>query len=252
MMAVSSSIRQFSWSSTPSVLALPAEQVDVWEMCLDGRAMSDFDGSILSPDEIARARRFHFERDCLRFIHCRSALRSLLAAYLKIPAAEICFEYLKSGKPRLAAEQNSQALEFNVSHSAEMALIAICDEHQIGVDIEKIRDEIDATALANRFFSSRERAALRALPEDRRVTGFFACWTRKEAFLKAVGDGLSFPLTDFSVTTDPDLGPQLIEIKGKSEAGNQWLLADLAVPEGYRATVALNNRDLRMESNIAH
>jgi 4'-phosphopantetheinyl transferase len=160
-----------------------------------------------------RASRFHFEKDRIYFTRCRSALRSLLAGYLAIPATEIRFECLTSGKPQLAAEQNPRTLQFNVSHSANMALIAVGSERRLGVDIEKIRSEVDTASLAERFFSLRERAGLQALPDHLRVPGFFACWTRKEAFLKATGDGLSFPLVDFSVTTHPDLDPALEEIR---------------------------------------
>jgi 4'-phosphopantetheinyl transferase len=230
-----------SWSDPPKPLALPTGRVDVWRVRLDEPAKSSSAGSVLSLDEIARANRFHFERDRIHFTRCRSALRGLLAGYLAIAANEIRFEYLTSGKPQIAAEQNQQALQFNVSHSANMALIAVGTEHRIGVDIEKIRGDVDAMSLAERFFSLRERAGLQALPDHLRVTGFFACWTRKEAFLKATGDGLSFPLADFSVTTHPDLHPELEDISGNTETGKRWFLADLTVAEGYRATVALEH-----------
>jgi hypothetical protein len=138
--------------------------------------MEEGSQALLSPDEIARALRFHFEKDRLHFTGCRSALRGLLAKYLAIPAAEIRFEYTTSGKPRLAAAQNPSALQFNVSHSAGMALIAIGSEHRLGIDIEKIRENVDVSALSERFFSLRERVGLRALPNHLRVPGFFACF----------------------------------------------------------------------------
>jgi 4'-phosphopantetheinyl transferase len=120
-----------------------------------------------------------------------------------------------------------------------VALIAFGMAHGVGVDIEKIRADVDTAALSERFFSLRERAGLKQLAEELRVPGFFACWTRKEAFLKATGEGLSFPLADFSVSTHPDRGAELEEIKGNVEAGKQWFLADLAVSEEYRAALAL-------------
>ncbi len=239
-----------SWSQAPSTLAFPTSRVDVWMVSLDEPATAGSEGSILSPDEIVRASRFHFEKDRIHFTRCRSALRGLLAGYLVIPAAEIRFEYLTSGKPQLAAEQNPHALQFNVSHSANMAVIAVGSEHRLGVDIEKIRGDIDASSLAERFFSLRERAGLQALSDDLRVPGFFACWTRKEAFLKATGDGLSFPLADFSVTTHLDLDPALEEIRGNTEVRKQWFLADLRVVDGYRATVAVEGAFSRLETYI--
>jgi 4'-phosphopantetheinyl transferase len=235
-----------SWSQAPSTLAFPTGRVDVWMVSLDEPAPAGSEGSILSPDEIVRARRFHFEKDRIHFTRCRSALRGLLAGYLVIPAAEIRFEYLTGGKPQLAAEQNPHALQFNVSHSANMAVIAVGSEHRLGVDIEKIRGDIDTTSLAERFFSLRERAGLQALSDHLRVPGFFACWTRKEAFLKATGDGLSFPLADFSVTTHPDLDPVLEEIRGNTEARKQWFVADLSVVDGYRATVVVEGAFSRL------
>ena len=227
---------------------VPTGRVDVWSVRLDEPARAGSEVVVLSPDEIARASRFHFEKDRIHFTRCRSALRDLLVEYLTIPAAEIRFEYLTSGKPQLAPEQNPSGLQFNVSHSANMALIAVGREHRLGVDIEKIRGDVDTTALAERFFSLRERAGLQALPDHLRVPGFFACWTRKEAFLKATGEGLSFPLEDFSVTTHPDLDPEIEEIKGSTDEGKQWFLADLSVVDGFRATVARERSPYRLET----
>jgi len=228
---------------------VPAGRVDVWSVRLDEPARAGSEVVVLSPDEVARANRFHFERDRIHFTRCRSALRALLGSYLAIPAAEIRFEYLAGGKPQLAAGQNPSALQFNVSHSANMALIAFGSKHRLGVDIEEIRSDVDITTLAERFFSLRERAGLQALPDHLRVPGFFACWTRKEAFLKATGEGLSFPLADFSVTTHPDLDPELEEIKGSTNEAKQWFLTDLSVVDGFRAAVARERRPYRLETH---
>jgi len=237
-----------SWPQTPSQRVFPTGRVELWTVRLDEPAKASSEASVLSADEIVRASRFHFEKDRIYFARCRSALRSLLASYLAIPATEIRFEYLTSGKPQLAADQNPSALQFNVSHSANIALIAVGSEHRLGVDIERIRSDVDTAALAERFFSLRERAGLRALPNHLRVTGFFACWTRKEAFVKATGDGLFFALADFSVTTHPDLDPELEEIQGNTDARKQWFLADLSVVDGYRATVAFDHACSQLET----
>jgi 4'-phosphopantetheinyl transferase len=237
-----------SWSQTPSSPAFPIERVDIWRVCLDKPPKAGCEASILSPDEIARAGRFHFEKDQIHFTRCRCALRRILADYLVIAAGEIRFEYLTNGKPQLAADQNPLALEFNVSHSANIALIAVSSEHRLGIDVEKIRGDVDVDALAARFFSLRERAGLRELPDHLRVSGFFACWTRKEAFLKATGDGLSFPLADFSVTTHPDRAPELEDISGYTEGGKHWSLSDLHVIDGYRAAVALDSSHFKLET----
>jgi len=224
-----------SWSA-PTLLT---DRVDVWRVCLDAAEKPEPESSLLSSDENARANRFHFEKDRRRFTRCRSALREILAAYIAIPALEIRFEYLAAGKPQVAAAQNRCALQFNLSHSGGIALIAVGQEQRLGVDIETIRNDIDTLALAERYFSTRERAALRDQPHHLRLAAFYACWTRKEAFLKATGDGLSFPLADFSVTTHPDLDPEIEEIHGDPAAGTPWALTDLGGIDGYRAALAI-------------
>lgn len=236
------------WSPAKLPVTFPRGRVDVWRVQLDEPRAAASEASVLSPDESARASRFHFETDRIHFIRCRSALRHLLSAYLAIPAAEIAFEYLASGKPQLPAGDNPRTLQFNVSHSASQALVALGSEHRLGVDIEKIRADVDPAALSERFFSARERAGLRALPEHLRVSAFFACWTRKEAFLKATGDGLSFPLSDFSVSTHPDLDPQLEEINGHTSSAKQWRLVDLSAGAGFRAAIACENPQIRIET----
>jgi 4'-phosphopantetheinyl transferase len=232
---------EMRWPPALSPDSFPVNRIDLWRVSLDSPATEEDEASVLSSDEIARANRFHFEKDRLHFIRCRAALRRLLGKYLTIPADEVRFQYLTNGKPQLGPDQNPHSLQFNVSHSAGLALIAFGTEHGLGVDIEKIRADVDTAALSERFFSSRERAGLQQLPEELRVSGFFACWTRKEAFLKATGEGLSFPLADFSVSTHPDRGAELKEIKGNVEAGKQWFLADLTVSEEYRAALALQS-----------
>lgn len=239
-----------SWSPAPSALAVPSGHVDVWKVCLDEPAKAVSEPGVLSPDEITRAGRFHFEPDRIHFTRCRSALRALLARYLAIPAGEICFECLANGKPQVTVGQNPRLLQFNVSHSAGLALIAVGSEHRLGVDIEKIRSEVDTAALAERFFSVHERDGLRALPNHLRTPGFYACWTRKESFLKATGEGLSFPLADFSVTTDPGRDPELEDLNGSAQAGKRWFLADLTVADGYRATVAVETTPTHLKTYL--
>ena len=160
--------------------AFPTGRVDVWRVRLDEPGTAGSEASVLSPDEIARAGRFHFEKDRTRFTRCRSALRRILADYSSIPANEIRFEYLTSGKPQPATELNPRLLQFNVFHSANMALIAMGSERRLGVDIEKGRADVDTTALAERFFSLRERGGIEAFAGSSSCVGFFACWTLKE------------------------------------------------------------------------
>lgn len=226
------------WRSDGSLTPVCSrDRVDVWRVELDKAAAHP--NNVLSPDELERANRFHFERDRLYFVRRRTALRFLLGRYLEIPAHEIHLEYQINGKPELAADQNPLRLRFNVSHSADLALIAVSADHRLGIDIESIRAEVDVDMLSERFFSTTERASLQALPQNLHLQAFFACWTRKEALLKAMGDGLSFPLSDFTVSTDPGINPEVKEIRGNSEAAQHWFLADLSPKDGYRATVAV-------------
>ena len=237
-----------SWSEKPSRPDLCTDHVDVWRVHLDVPLSAVSASSVLSADELIRASRFHFETDRLHFIRCRSALRLLLSWYLGIPAAEIRFKYQASGKPELVAEQNPHRLRFNVSHSAGLALIAVRAGYRVGIDVEKMRADVDTIILADRFFSAREQAGLGYVPDHLRMSAFFACWTRKESFLKAIGEGLLFSLTEFSVTTHPGLKPELEEIRGKTEARKQWFLADLSVADGYRATIAVEGPHPRLRT----
>ena len=238
-----------SWVEGPSKPDLSNNCVDVWQVDLDQPLSALFNSSVLSSDELIRASRFRFDKDRLHFTRCRSALRFLLSRYLDTTAAEIRFEYSDSGKPELA-DQLNRRLRFNVSHSEGLALIALSAGRRVGIDIERIRTSIDIDALAEQFFSARERDGFRALPDDLRTAAFFACWTRKESFLKATGDGLSFPLTDFSVTTRPDLDPEIAEVRKDSDAGKRWSLVDLTNIDGYSATVAVEGAVSRLETYI--
>ena len=236
------------WPLATAPPSFPTERVDIWKVHLDRPLLKNSENEVLSPDEIARANRFHFDKDRVHFVRCRTALRQLLGKYLGIPASEIQFRYSTNGKPELEANLNPRALQFNVSHSADLAAIAIGSEHRLGVDLEKIRVDVDIVSLSKRFFSLRERAEIQALPEHLRVSAFFACWTRKEAFLKATGEGLSFPLENFSVSVQPDSNPKLEEVNEDTKVGEQWFLADIHVGVDYRAALAVERRHTRLHT----
>lgn len=240
------SVSSHAWRAGPEKPELLAGRVHIWRLSLDaarlGEEFSSFSeaqGEVLAPGELARASRFHFDRDRVRYVRCRVALRLLLARYLDLAPPHIRFTYTPNGKPELAADQSSRQLRFNVSHSDDMALIAVGVQDALGVDIEKIRPDVKTAELSERFFSARERAALRSLPEPMRVAAFYACWARKEAFLKAIGEGLGFPLEDFSVSVHPEKQPCLEEIKGDPNAGQQWSLLDVEAAPHFRSAVAV-------------
>jgi 4'-phosphopantetheinyl transferase len=194
----------------------------------------------LDADERARAARFVFPRDGRRFRVARGTLREILGAYLGTAPDAVRFGYAAAGKPALAAPFTDAGVAFNVSHSGEVALVAIGARRRIGVDVEQIRPLEDLVALAERNFSVAERRTLLALPSAAREPAFFACWTRKEAFIKALGDGLSYPLDAFTVSFTAGEPARFVDIRGEPATAAQWTLAALDAGPGYAAAVAVD------------
>ena len=182
----------------------------------------------LSADERARTERFFFDRDRVSYAVSRSVLRHLLGGYLGIDARDIQFECGIRGKPRL----DHGRLAFNLSHSGDLALIAISRRGDIGVDVEAHRPIPEMESLARQNFSPREVSRLQSLPAAVRTAAFFACWSRKEAYVKAVGDGLAYPLDSFDVTFAPGERARL-DVPGD----DRWTLVAMAVPAGYAAAL---------------
>ena len=226
------------WDAPPQeVIALKGE-VHIWRVPLDESLVTEL-RQLLSPDECARADRFHFERDRNRFIVARGSLRTILGAYLKRNPPELSFSYSQYGKPSLFGEPASSELSFNLSHASELALIAVTRDRRIGVDIEFIRPDLASEQIAARFFSPHEVAALRALPQDVQSEAFFNCWTRKEAYIKAIGEGMSLPLDQFNVSLAPGSAAALLgNVKDVGEI-SRWSLRELHPGAGYRAAVAV-------------
>ncbi len=222
---------------TPAVDPIDSGQVHVWraELGVGEGELQSLAGA-LSADERARAERFYFERDRRHFVAARGVLRWLLAAYLDWEPQAVRFEYGPYGKPALARPE--RGLCFNLSHSHGLALFAFCRGHQVGVDLEKMRPDVDGLALAERFFSRREVAALRALPARERRPAFWRGWTRKEAYLKGRGDGLALPLHGFSVSLGADRA-DLLEVEDDPGEAARWTLASVAVEPGYAAALAV-------------
>jgi 4'-phosphopantetheinyl transferase len=222
-------------------LAARADHVDVWATALDrGPAAIERLRAALDEAERARAARFHFERDARRFVVARAVLRDVLSAYLGVPPTDVRFVYGARDKPALAPPLAASGLRFNVSHAGEIALYAVGLRRQIGVDVEQVRALDDLAALAERNFSRAERAALFALPPEQRPVAFFACWTRKEAYVKALGDGLAHPLDAFTVAFAPASPARIVDIAGDTRAASQWTLAALDVAPGHEAAVAID------------
>lgn len=192
---------------------------------------------MLSADEAERMARFHFERDQNNFLFARGMLRILLGSYLGAPPAGLCFAYSSHGKPSLAS--SPEQLQFNLSHSGGKVLIGFTQGRRIGVDIEEIRRDLELLDVAERFFSSAENEALGLVPESGRHQAFFSCWTRKEAFVKAKGEGLSCPLNSFDVSIAPEDEEVSLSIRGNLSESSRWKLHSLNLFEGHAAAVAI-------------
>jgi len=219
--------------------SLNVDQVHIWLVNLDLLgACQAFFWELLSEQEKAQANGFYFEQKRSWFIARRGFLRVKLSTYLGQPAGSLRFRHMKYGKPFLDEPKLSH-LEFNISHSYEMALFAFALDRQIGIDLERRRDDFDPLDLAERFFSPTELKALQSLPADRRVRGFFKCWTRKEAFIKACGNGLWMPHDQFDVSVSPDEPARLLATRGDLEPPDAWSLIEIPVwPEFEAALVA--------------
>lgn len=203
---------------------------------------------VLSPAECSQASRYRFEVDRLRFVMARGLLRMLLARYTaRLPAA-IEFSYNDFGKPRMHPPGEPE-LHFNVSHSGNLALFAVA-RVPVGVDVEQIRPDFATEEIAERFFAAEEVAALRGLPKDLQPRAFFHCWTRKEAYIKACGQGLSMPLRDFAVSLRPGQPAALLRHAEASQL-SEWTLRDLPAPDSYVAALAIRLKEPVLQDRAA-
>lgn len=215
---------------------LSTDDVHVWRIPLDvPPATLDRLASLVSGDERDRADRFYFDRDRNRFLAARGALRMILGSYLDSDPSLLSFHYGPRGKPSLAGSP----LEFNLTHSAGLALCAVALGRRLGIDVEALRPLPDAAAIAERFFSDAERRALRSVTEAQRTLAFFQCWTRKEAYIKAIGEGLSMPLDRFDVSLLPGEPARLLAVAGDPDAPRRWTLHDLDPGPGLVAAIAV-------------
>ncbi len=228
------------WLNPPQDLRIEAGVIHIWRAWLD-RPDEDIVAlkNILSADEKERAARFHFDRDKRRYITGRGILRVLLARYLDLHAADIGFKYGAQGKPELSEEYQHRPIKFNLAHSNKLAIYAFVTEGDIGGDLEYIRPVMDGMDVAKRFFSANEYIVLRSLPEGDQQQAFFRCWTRKEAFIKAIGEGLSYPLDGFDVSLAPGEQASLLNIGGSVVEAAKWLLQNIQPGHGYIGALAV-------------
>jgi len=222
-----------TWRTPEAFPALAPDAVHVWRIAL---AISDAElatrSGVLTADELARAARFHFERDQRRWIAARGAVRSLLAGYAGVPPTFVRFRVGPHGKPSLEVPAGT-GLEFNVSHSSELAVCAVSPGRAVGVDVEAIRPDFATLSMARRFFAPAEAAALAALPQNAQTEAFFACWSRKEAYIKARGTGIALGLDRFEVSLQPGSPAAILATHDEPDAVERWRLIALAPGDGY-------------------
>ena len=195
------------------------------------------DEALLDVEESERSRRFVRSADRHRFILAHAVLRLFLARCLGVAPAEVVYESGPHGKPRLG--RGLAPLQFNLSHSGEIALVAAARDSSLGVDVEHVRDVADMLEIADQHFSVAERAELRSLPPDGQRAAFFRCWTRKEAVIKVHGDGLGYPLDSFDVDLAPGSESALRRYSGRSGDEVELSVRDLTSPIGYAAAGAV-------------
>ena len=220
-----------TWREPPEALSLPTGEVHVWRLALDQPAsvLTEFRHT-LDANELERAGRFHFEKHRRHFIAGRGGLRYVLSRYLDVKPKQLRFTYGTFGKPALEGKE----LRFNMSHSHGLALFAVSADRELGVDVEHIRADFASEDIARRFFSHLEVAAFNALPKEDQVAGFFRCWSRKEAYIKAIGRGLSEPLDAFDVTLARG---EAALLRASGQDVSRWTMFDLDAGDDYAAAL---------------
>ena len=208
---------------------LGIHEAHLWRLDLDAEPGEARAPDVLNEEERARAARFHFERDRRRFVAGRAALRRILGAYLDRAPADLVFTLGRHGKPAL----ENLGLEFNLSHSGGCGLLAVTRGRRVGVDVEHVRADFAGEDIARRFFAPAEVEALAASAPDQYATGFFRCWTRKEAYVKARGDGLSLALDRFEVPLDPAATRAVASCLDDPSECWRWSLREVVPAPGY-------------------
>ena len=222
---------------------MAADTVDVWQIDLaEPRAGIQQVRRLLSPDEIQRADRFYFEEHRRRFTVARAAMRQILARHTDCAPRDIVFSYGAKGKPELAGRLEKFGIKFNLSHSFDLGLLAVTRGLSVGADIELVSPEFATQEIARRFFSPREVDALSAQPPGERAEAFFSCWTRKEAYIKALGEGISVPLDSFEVTFGQGVVAALRRVTFDPGEISRWRVYDIQTTERYKAALVVEGQ----------
>lgn len=230
---------EFLWHASGSVGVLDAQAIHIWAVSLNASPAQVWAlCTLLSPDEQLRASRFRREIHRNRYVAGRAALRQLLGQYLHAEPRSIAFCYGAHGKPSLWSKGSDPPLHFNLAHSEDIALLAVSRKGSLGIDVEALRAMPDRDKLVKQFFSIREVRLFQELPEAERVEAFFKLWTRKEALLKATGDGIGSPLKLVEVTFLPEDRPAFLNLPTAVGPAVQWTLIHLIPASGFIGALA--------------
>ncbi len=233
------------WETEPSTFpVLEKQEAHLWCANLEssGLPLAQF-WTYLSKEEKDRSNLFRFEKDRISYITARGTLRKLLAGYLKISPSFIQFTYSSFGKPSLA--QENQSLQFNISHSGGMGLFGFVKEAEIGVDIEQVKKEIEVAKLADRFFSKEEAKTILQLAPKDQLNSFFKCWTRKEAFIKGHGQGMSLPLDQFEVSILDGEQVALRRVAWDDHEAKEWDFVSFDVKQNFVGALTCRTTNLK-------
>ena len=236
-----------AWQPAPDRVSLAPGTVDIWRTRLDlppSRIQSYRD--LLSAQELARAERFRGRRKQREYVISRGLLRALLGQALDCDPASVEFSYSAHNKPMILSPAGRPRLGFNVTHSHEQTLIALCPGQDVGIDVEQLRTNLEFRKLATRFFSTREAAELETYTEVGIPQAFFACWTRKESFVKALGEGIAFGLSEFSVSVDPYQERVELQTHWDESFAAGWTIMNIGMGPEYAAAFAVNLPDCRV------
>jgi 4'-phosphopantetheinyl transferase len=235
------------WPPAPETIRLDPGQIHLWAAALDEfEVQVSKIWGLLSPAEQAEAEKFRFVEGRNRYVVRHGLLRLILGRYLEQLPSAIEFQYGTYGKPELRTDGAGTQLFFNTSHSAGVAVCAIASACPIGVDIERTREIAETEGIARRFFLRNETQTLMTLPPDSRMQAFYSCWTRKEAFLKATGEGIAESLARVEVTLGPEDEPRIVSIAGDRGAHEQWRLEPFSPARSYLGCVAYRNTVLAL------
>lgn len=229
--------------------------LDLWQIDLD-RAISESDRDLLNPEETAKADRIIIEAKRRQSYRARAELRRILGLYLDVEPRALCFVYGEHGKPGVVLDPSGRPapLSFNLSHSGTVGLVGVIFERpelQLGVDIEEARDGREFLSIAESFFAADEVAVFRRLPAREQPAAFYRAWTRKEAYLKAIGTGLSFSSTAFSIAYGRDEPAALLRTTRDGDDARRWHMVDVPCPGGYAAAACWDGEPLTMRHYLA-